>query len=83
MIFKALYFILLVFFSLSISGIVFVITTVYSHENIELSQKNKTPIDHVIVISQGRRSFDNYFGSYEGIKGFPKNIGIPINPFEF
>ena len=83
MIFKALYFILLVFFSLSISGIVFVITTVYSHENTELSQKNKTPIDHVIVISQGRRSFDNYFGSYQGTNGFPKNMGIPINPFEF
>ena len=83
MLFKSLYFILLVFFSFSISSIVFVITTAYSYDNIGLSQKNKTPIDHVIVISQGRRSFDNYFGSYEESNGFPKNLSIPINPFEF
>ena len=83
MLFKSLYFILLVFFSFSISSIVFVITTAYSYDNLGLSQKNKTPIDHVIVISQGRRSFDNYFGSYEESNGFPKNLSIPINPFEF
>ncbi|HEX5981306.1 MAG TPA: alkaline phosphatase family protein [Nitrososphaeraceae archaeon] len=83
MLFKSPYFILLVFFSFSISSIVFVITTAYSYDNIGLSQKNKTPIDHVIVISQGRRSFDNYFGSYEESNGFPKNVSIPINPFEF
>lgn len=83
MLFKSLYFIFLVFFFFSISSIVFVITTAYSYDNIDLSQKNKTPIDHVIVISQGRRSFDNYFGSYEESNGFPKNVSIPINPFEF
>jgi phospholipase C len=83
MIIKAFCFVFVVFFTLSISSNVFVITTVYSNENIDLSQKNKTPIDHVIIISQGRRSFDNYFGSYEGANGFPKNAGIPINPFEF
>jgi phospholipase C len=83
MLFKFLYFILLVFFSFSLSSIVFVIITAYSYDNIGLSEKNKTPIDHVIVISQGRRSFDNYFGSYEESNGFPKNVSIPINPFQF
>lgn len=83
MLFKSLYFILLVFFSFSMSSIIFVITTAYSYDNLGLSQKNKTPIDHVIVISQGRRSFDNYFGTYEESNGFPKNLSIPINPFEF
>lgn len=83
MLFKSFYFILLVFFSFSISSIVFVITTAYTYDSLGLSQKNKTPIDHVIVISQGRRSFDNYFGSYEESNGFPKNVSIPINPFEF
>ena len=63
MIIKASCFVFVVFFTLSISSNVFVITTVYSNENKDLSQKNKTPIDHVIIISQGRRSFDNYFGS--------------------
>jgi len=40
----------------------------------------RTPIEHIIVVSQGRRSFDNYFGTYPGANGFPNNISIPINP---
>lgn len=83
MLFKYFSFLLLVFFSFSLCSIVFVITIAYSYDNIGLSQKNKTPIDHVIVISQGRRSFDNYFGTYEESNGFPKNVSIPINPFQF
>jgi phospholipase C len=83
MLFKSFSFLLLVFFSFSLCSIVFVITIAYSYDNIGLSQKNKTPIDHVIVISQGRRSFDNYFGTYEESNGFPKNVSIPINPFQF
>jgi len=83
MLLKSLYFLLLVFFSFSFSSTVFVITLTYSYDNIDLSQGNKTPIDHVVVISQGRRSFDNYFGTFEESNGFPKNIRIPINPFQF
>ena len=83
MLFKSFSFLLLVFFSFSLCSIVFVITIASSYDNIGLSQKNKTPIDHVIVISQGRRSFDNYFGTYEESNGFPKNVSIPINPFQF
>ena len=83
MLFKSFSFLFLVFFSFSLCSIVFVITIAYSYDNIGLSQKNQTPIDHVIVISQGRRSFDNYFGTYEESNGFPKNVSIPINPFQF
>jgi phospholipase C len=83
MLFKYFSFLLLVFFSFSLCSIVLVITIAYSYDNIGLSQKNKTPIDHVIVISQGRRSFDNYFGTYEESNGFPKNVSIPINRFQF
>ena len=43
--------------------------------------KSNTPIKHVIVISQGRRSFDNYFGTFPGANGLPQNITIPFNPF--
>ena len=43
--------------------------------------KSNTPIKHVIVISQGKRSFDNYFGTFPGANGFPPNTAIPINPF--
>jgi phospholipase C len=43
--------------------------------------KSNTPINHVIVISQGKRSFDNYFGTFPGANGLPKNLTVPLNPF--
>ena len=43
--------------------------------------KSVTPIKHVIIISQGERSFDNYFGTFPGANGFPKNLTIPLKPF--
>ena len=43
--------------------------------------KSNTPIKHVIVISQGKRSFDNYFGTFPGANGLPSNLTIPMNPF--
>lgn len=42
---------------------------------------SSTPIKHIIVISQGRRSFDNYFGTFPGSNGIPQNLSIPFNPF--
>lgn len=44
-------------------------------------EKSNTPIKHVIVISQGRRSFDNYFGTFPGANGLPQNLTVPFNPF--
>ena len=43
--------------------------------------KPKTPIKHIIVISQGKRSFDNYFGTFPGANGIPANMSVPLNPF--
>src|SRR5438105_12521198 len=34
-------------------------------------------IEHVIVIMQENRSFDNYFGTYPGADGIPMNRGVP------
>ena len=73
---------ILIFIFFTSNGIIFVINTAYSLDNIDSYNKSKTPIEHVIIISQGRRSFDNYFGTFEGANGFPKNLAIPINPFE-
>jgi len=42
---------------------------------------SSTPIKHIIVISQGRRSFDNYFGTFPGSNGLPQNLSVPFNPF--
>lgn len=47
----------------------------------EIKSKSKTPINHIIVISQGKRSFDNYFGTFPGANGFPDNLAVPLNPF--
>jgi phospholipase C len=45
--------------------------------------KSNTPIKHIIVISQGKRSFDNYFGTFPGANGVPKNLTVPLNPFPY
>jgi phospholipase C len=42
------------------------------------SQKN--PINHVIVIMQGKRSFDHYFGKYPGADGLSNDTKIPLYP---
>lgn len=42
---------------------------------------SSTPIKHIIVISQGRRSFDNFFGTFPGSNGLPQNLTVPFNPF--
>ena len=38
------------------------------------------PIKHIVVIMQENRSFDNYFGTYPGANGIPKNVCMPIDP---
>jgi phospholipase C len=43
-------------------------------------KKNTTPIQHVIVIMQENRSFDNYFGTFPGANGIPPGTCIPLNP---
>jgi phospholipase C len=47
----------------------------------ELAAKSKTPVNHIIVLSQGKRSFDNYFGTFPGSNGYPVNLTVPLNPF--
>ena len=39
-----------------------------------------TPIQHVIIIMQENRSFDQYFGTYPGADGFPAGICVPLDP---
>lgn len=39
------------------------------------------PIKHIIVILQGRHSFDNYFGTFPNADGLPIGTKIPSDPF--
>jgi len=32
-----------------------------------------TDIEHVVILTQENRSFDHYFGSYRGVRGFSDN----------
>jgi phospholipase C len=37
-----------------------------------------TPIRHVVVMTQDQRSFDNYFGSRQGVDGIPSQVCLPL-----
>jgi phospholipase C len=37
----------------------------------------KTPISHLIVMTQDQHSFDNYFGARNGVDGIPHGICVP------
>src|SRR5919202_7036418 len=37
----------------------------------------RNKIQHVVVIMQENRSFDNYFGTYPGADGIPMKNGVP------
>lgn len=39
----------------------------------------KTPIKHFISLMQENHSFDNYFGTYPGADGIPKDVCMPVN----
>ncbi len=38
-----------------------------------------TPIQHFIVVMQQNHTFDNYFGTYPGANGIPKNTCLPVS----
>jgi len=40
----------------------------------------RTPIKHFVVLMQENHSFDNYFGTYPGADGIPKDICMPVDP---
>jgi phospholipase C len=39
-----------------------------------------TPIQHVIMIMQENRAFDNYFGTFPGANGIPQGTCVPLDP---
>ena len=76
------------FTAIILSILVLLMYILAGHHNMEVyavdsdsGPNSKTPIKHVIVISQGKRSFDNYFGTFPGANGFPANLTVPLNPF--
>jgi phospholipase C len=39
-----------------------------------------TPIHHFVTLLQENHTFDNYFGTYPGAEGIPKNTCVPADP---
>jgi len=37
----------------------------------------RTPIRHLVVMTQDQRSFDNYFGARSGVDGIPDGVCVP------
>lgn len=65
-----------------IKVVVIVIAILFALINPQISSAtSKAPIEHVIVILQANRSFDHYFGTYPGANGFPKDLAVPVDPF--
>ena len=44
------------------------------------NNNNDNPIKHIIIIMQENHTFDNYFGTYVGANGIPKNVCMPLAP---
>jgi len=40
------------------------------------------PVKHIIIMIQGRHSFDNYFGTFPNADGFPTSVKLPSDPFD-
>jgi phospholipase C len=38
-------------------------------------------IEHIVFLMQENRSFDHYFGSYRGVRGFDDHVGSALGPF--
>ena len=38
-----------------------------------------TPIEHFVVVMQQNHTFDNYFGTYPGANGLPKDVCVPVS----
>src|SRR5919205_4384293 len=41
---------------------------------------NDNPIKHIVVIMQENHTFDNFFGTYPGANGIPRNVCMPLYP---
>src|SRR6188474_524707 len=46
------------------------------------SPETKSPIKHFLVLMQENHTFDNYFGTYPGVEGYPEGTCIPVDPFD-
>ena len=51
----------------------------YAQQIRSINNPATNPINHIVVIMQENRSFDNYFGTYPGANGIPKGTCVPLS----
>jgi len=52
----------------------------YAQQISSINNPATNPINHIVVIMQENRSFDNYFGTYPGASGIPRGTCMPLSP---
>jgi acid phosphatase len=52
----------------------------YAQQIRSINNPATNPINHIVVIMQENRSFDNYFGTYPGASGIPRGTCMPLSP---
>ena len=70
------------FFVSALIGAYMILPLAYAQQQFITGKDNPAinPIKHIVVIMQENRSFDNYFGTYPGANGIPKNTCISLSP---
>jgi phospholipase C len=70
------------FWIYAVVGIVFAgLIIAYDIEiSVSSTNQNQNPIQHVIVVMQENRTFDNYFWTFPGILGYNSSLCMPLRP---
>lgn len=66
--------------ALALMGVLTLVVPASAGGVAQRSTDPRTPIEHFIVLMQENHSFDNYFGTYPGVDGFPKGTCVPVDP---
>ncbi|MEM0117984.1 MAG: alkaline phosphatase family protein [Conexivisphaerales archaeon] len=61
-------------------ALIAILVAAYAIENTFSQPSSKDKIQHIIIIMQENRTFDNYFWTYPGQVGYNSSLCIPYNP---
>ena len=68
------------FFVAALVAASIILPLAYAQQIRSINNPATNPINHIVVIMQENRSFDNYFGTYPGANGIPKGTCVPLSP---
>lgn len=64
-----------------VAAVIAVLLIAYEAQVLQPAQQStQNPIQHVIVVMQENRTFDNYFWTYPGQVGYNASLCMPLNP---